>query len=80
VAEAQRVRGAIAKATRATRRRACASAWWRRRAGAGRRQDRSKHDPESARAAVAGVMHSTKANGLIKDAKSAAAKSTAPKK
>jgi hypothetical protein len=35
-----------------------------------------KHDPKGARAAVAGVLHATKANGLVKDA----AKATAPKK
>ncbi|MGZ3427087.1 MAG: hypothetical protein ACXVCV_10590 [Polyangia bacterium] len=36
-----------------------------------------KHDPKGARAAVAGVLHATHANELVKDA---AKKSTAPKK
>jgi len=42
-----------------------------------------RHDPKAARAAVAGVLHATKANDLIKDAARAAkanAKSTAPQK
>jgi len=40
-----------------------------------------RRDPKAARAAVAGVLHSTRANELVKDAaKNAAAKSTAPKK
>jgi hypothetical protein len=41
-----------------------------------------RHDPKAARAAVAGVLHSTKANELVKDQTKAAnaPKSTAPKK
>ncbi len=42
-----------------------------------------RRDPKAARAAVAGVLHATKANGLIKDAakaKGPAPKSTAPQK
>jgi DNA polymerase III gamma/tau subunit len=35
-----------------------------------------RHDPKGARDAVAGVLHSTKANGLVKDG----AKNAAPKK
>ena len=36
-------------------------------------------DPKAARAAVAGVLHATKANQLVKDKAKADAKSTAPK-
>lgn len=39
-----------------------------------------RHDPKAARAAVAGVLHATKANELIKDAAKEKAKSSAPKK
>jgi hypothetical protein len=43
-----------------------------------------RHDPKAARAAVAGVLHATRANELIKDAahaaKANAPKSTAPQK
>ena len=39
-----------------------------------------RHDPKAARAAVAGVLHSTRANGIIKDAQKQNAKSTAPQK
>ena len=37
-------------------------------------------DPKGARAAVAGVLHATKANELVKDKAKSDAKSTAPKK
>lgn len=39
-----------------------------------------RHDPKGARAAVAGVLHATKANELIKDKARENAKSSAPKK
>jgi hypothetical protein len=39
-----------------------------------------RKDPKGARAAVAGVLHATHANGLVKDKAREDAKSTAPKK
>jgi hypothetical protein len=39
-----------------------------------------RRDPKGARAAVAGVLHATKANELVKDKAKADAKSTSPKK
>jgi hypothetical protein len=39
-----------------------------------------RQDPKGARAAVAGVLHATKANELVKDKAKADSKSTAPKK
>ena len=39
-----------------------------------------RQDPKAARAAVAGVLHATKTNGIVKDAAKNAARSTAPKK
>jgi len=39
-----------------------------------------RKDPKAARAAVAGVLHATKANEIIKDEKKATAPTPAPKK
>jgi hypothetical protein len=39
-----------------------------------------RRDPKGARAAVAGVLHATKANELVREKAKADAKSSAPKK